>query len=51
MKHCQLQKISSTVAIETRNIDCGLKFRPVKVYNGLESRTTVLLLNISAILK
>ena len=30
---------------------CGLKFKPLKVYNGLGNRTTALILNISAILK
>ena len=34
--------------------DCGLKFKPMKVndsFIGLGSRTTALILNISAILK
>ena len=45
MKYCQQQKIFSTVVIEMRNInfDCGLKFKPKNVYNGLGSRTTALI--------
>ena len=46
IKHCQQQEITSIVAIEMRIFDCGLKFKLVKVCNGLGSRTTALILNI-----
>ena len=45
MKRCQQQKISSIITIEI--FDCGLKLKPVKVYNGLGSRTAALTLSIS----
>ena len=55
MKHCQQQinlKISLTVATEMRNIWLyRLKFKPVKMNNGLGGRTTALMLNILAVLK
>ena len=40
MKDYQEQNISLIVAIGTKTFDCGLKFKPVKVYNGLGTRTT-----------
>ena len=34
-----------------KKFDCVLNCKPVKVYNGLGSRTTALILNVSAVFK